>query len=72
MSKVLFISVLAFIFFTYKLVVILKNEETPKGNRRIAWLFYSFCVVGLVIANTYFYYTVTQSAHIIAQAINSY
>ena len=42
------------LFLTYKQLRVLRNKEVTRGNRRIAWLLYSFSVIGLVVVNIYF------------------
>ena len=54
MNGVLLVSILAILFLTYKLIMVLKNKDAPKSNRRIAWSLYGFSVIALVIVNILF------------------
>ncbi|WP_223702146.1 hypothetical protein [Sutcliffiella deserti] len=54
MNDLFVVSIVAILFLTYKLIMVLKNKEVPKGNRRIAWSLYGVCVVGLVMVNVFF------------------
>jgi len=53
MNGALIVSILAILFLTYQLIMILRNKETPKQNRRLAWFIYSFVVIALVIVNIF-------------------
>ncbi|KYD19220.1 hypothetical protein B4135_2144 [Caldibacillus debilis] len=37
-------------FFTYKLLIVLKNKEVPGNNRKLAWFLYVFSVAGIIAA----------------------
>lgn len=57
MNELLLVSILVFVYLTYKLLRVLKNKEVPRGNRRIAWSLYSLSVMGLIVVNIYFSYS---------------
>lgn len=54
MNGWLILSLLVMILPTYQLIKIVKNKESPKSNKRLAWLSYGICVIALAIVITFF------------------
>lgn len=54
MNEILLLSILAFLFMTYKFIKLFKTKEVPKNNKMIAWSMYGFCIIGLVSVNLLF------------------
>jgi len=50
----LFFVLLLIAFFTYKLLIVLKNKEVPGMNRKLAWFLYVFSVAGIIAAYVVF------------------
>lgn len=54
MNELLILSILAFLFFTYKFIKVFKTNYVPKSNKLLAWSLYGICIVGLFSVNIFF------------------
>lgn len=54
MNEILILSILIFVFMTYKFIKVFKTKEVPKSNRIIASSLYGVCTIGLVVVNILF------------------
>lgn len=54
MNDILIVTILAFLFLSYKFIIVFKTKEVSKNNKIIAWSIYGFCIVGLISVNMLF------------------
>lgn len=54
LNEILILSILIFLFMTYKFIKVFKTEKVPKGNKIIASSLYGVCIIGLVTINILF------------------
>ncbi len=54
MNELLIVSILAFLFLTYKFINVFKTKEVPKNNKIFAWSMYGVCIIGLISVNILF------------------
>lgn len=54
MNQIFFLSVVAFIYMSYKFITVFKNKEVSKNNKFIAWSLYGLSIIGLISVNLLF------------------
>ncbi|SEQ66210.1 hypothetical protein [Piscibacillus halophilus] len=55
MSKILILSIAAFLALTFNFIKAIRIKEAPKTNKLMAWTFYLTGVIGLIAVNMIFY-----------------
>jgi hypothetical protein len=51
MNRIFLLSIIVFLFISYKFLKVFKNKEVSKNNKIIAWSLYSISIIGLVTVN---------------------